>query len=289
MIVPKALRRWRQRSRRDVGQRAGLVRAYVSGQWFTKRFVIWAVFWVSIGGPAIGAAIFTFFDQAVRNTVDTWMSGRELFEHIALSEEQYRELPLQWRQTLAEVVLRPEGEALDAKRVAETATAEDLELIGRLAPFLVVQHIARDEQLMSEHPIPGVSYDDLRRLEEIGIVDDVNLGVFFPLTSEENNPSTVRLPGTTMLIEASGESQDINSRLELTRLTVAGNTLLRGLRAPSNVAYFEWIARRLEKDGWSVRLIALGTVSGEDITRRTPQGVLSRDSVASWATDLPTK
>ena len=129
----------------------------------------------------------------------------------------------------------------------------------------------------------------MRRLEEIGIVDDVNSGMFFPLRSEGNNPSTVRLPGTTMLVEASGESEDINSRFELTRLTVAGSMLLKGLRAPSNVAYFEWIARRLEKDGWSVRLIAVGTESGEDITRRTPQGVLSRDSVASWATDLPTK
>ena len=54
------------------------MRAYVREPWLTKRFVIGAVFWLSIGGPAIGAAVFAFFDQAVRNTVDTWMSGREL-------------------------------------------------------------------------------------------------------------------------------------------------------------------------------------------------------------------
>ena len=208
------------------------------------------------------------------------MSGPEVFERIALNEEQFTELPLEWRQTLSEIVLRPEGEALDAKRVAETATAEDLELIGRLAPFVVAMGIARDEQFTSEHPIPGVSYEDMRRLEEMGIVDDVNMGMVYTVKSEGNNSSTMRLPGTTMLIEAKGGSEDINSRLELTRLTVAGKTLLRSLRVPSNVAYFEWIAKRLEKDGWSVRLIAVGTDSG---------GVLSRDSVPDWATELPTK
>ena len=266
-----------------------MVRAYVGGQWFTKRFVIWAVFWVSIGGPAIGAAIFAFFDQAVRNTVDTWMRGSDLFEHIALSEDQYNALPIEWRQTLAEIVLPPEAEALDAKSVVETATPEDLELIGRLAPFLVRRHIARDERLLSEHPIPGVSYEDMRRLEEMGIVDDVNSGMYFPLKSELNNPSTVLLPGTTMLIEAKGESRKIDSRLELTRLTVAGYRLLKGLRVPSNAAYFEWIAKRLEKDGWVVRLIAVGTHFDGDITRRTAHGVVDRDSIADWATDLPTK
>ena len=263
------------------------MRTYVSGQWFTKRFFMWAVFWVSIGGPAIGAAVFGLFDQTVRNTVDTWMSGPDLFEHIALSEEQYKALPLEWRQTLAETVLRPEGAALNAKSVVETATVDDLELIGRLAPFLVARHIARDEQLLSEHPIPGISYEDMRRLEEIGIVDDVNLGMSFPLKSERNNPSTVRLPGTTMLVEARGESKDIDSKIELTRLTVAGYTLLTGLRAPSNVAYFEWIGKRLERDGWVVSLIAVGTDSGQDITKRTGQGVVNRESIANWGTELP--
>ena len=112
------------KSDRLLGQNAGLVRAYAGGQWFTKCFVIWAVFWLSIGGPAIGAAIFAFFDQAVRNTVDGWMSGPEVFERIALNEEQFTELPLEWRQTLSEIELRPEGEALDAKRVAVLMAAQ---------------------------------------------------------------------------------------------------------------------------------------------------------------------
>ena len=286
MSVINALRRLRQGSRREVEKSTDLVREDVDKQWITKRFVIWAVFWVSIGGPAIGAIVFTFFDQSMRNIVDTWMSGPELFQHIGLNEEQYKALPLEWRQTLAEVILRPEGEAMDAKRVVDTATAKDLELIARLAPFLVGQHIARDERLLSEHPIPGVSYVDMRRLEEIGIVDDVNSGMYFTLKSNGDNPSTVRLLGTTMLIEAKGEAENIESRLELTRLTVAGETLLGGLRVPSNLAYFEWIAKLLEKDGWVVRLVVVGTDSGQDITKRTTQGIVNRDSIANWETDL---
>ncbi len=226
--------------------------------WLTKRFVLWTVVWVSLVAPAIGAVVFTFFDQAVRNIVDTWMSGPDLFEHIALSEKQYKELPLEWRQTLAEVVLRPEGETQDAKKVIETATAEDLELIGSLAPFLIVQNIARDEKFLSEHPIPGVTYEDMRRLEEIGIVDDVNFGMYHTIASTGDNPTTIRIPGTTILIEAKGETKDIESKLELTRLTVAGNTLLRGLRVPSNVAYFEWIAKQLETEGMGCSLARSG-------------------------------
>ena len=266
-----------------------MVREDGDWQWITKRFVLWAVFWVSIVAPAIGAAAFTFFDQSVRNIVDTWMSGPDLFQHIALNEEQYKALPLEWRQTLAEIILRPEGEALDAKRVVATATAADLELIGRLAPFLIGQHIARDESLLSEHPIPGVSYEDMRRLEEIGIVDDVNFGMFFPLKSKGNNPNTIQLSGSTILIIAKGPTKDIESRLELTRLTVAGDTLLRGLRVPSNVAYFEWVAKRLEKAGWVVQLVAAGTDSDQNITNKTTQGVINRHSIANWGTDLRTK
>ncbi len=229
------------------------------------------------------------FDQIGRNIVNNWMSGPELFRYIALNEDQYRALPLEWRQTVAEIMLRPEGEALDAKQVVEKTTVEDLELIGRVAPFVVGQYIARDEQLQSEHPIPGVGYEDMRRLEELGIVDDVNFGMYFTLTSKGGDPNTVRLLGTTILIEAKGGAHDIQSRLELTRLTVAGNALMSGLRVPSNVAYFEWIANRMELDGWIVRLIAIGTNSGDDITERTLQGEVNRGSIANWATDLPMK
>ena len=247
------------------------------------------MFWLSIGGPAIGAAVFAFFDQAVRNTVDTWMGGRDLFEHIALSETQYNELPLQWRRTLAEVVMRPEGEALDAKRVVETATVEDLELIGRLAPYQVSGHLARDERFKSEHPIPGVTYEDMRRLEEIGIVDDVNSGVVFTFESDGKNRGGMRIWGSTILIEATNETDEFKTKVQLTRLTVAGKMLLSSLQSPSNVPYFEWIAKKLEKEGWSVQMMALGTKPGEDMSTLNEQGVIDRMSIASWATNLPTK
>ena len=244
---------------------------------------------VIVPGSLIAATVGSMGDQYFRNKMNHWMSGPDLFEHIALTQEEYRELPVAWRQTLAEIALRPNRDELDAKRVIENLTKQDLELIGRLGPFLVAEHLARDETLQSEHPIPELNYAEMRRLEELGIIDDVNWGMEYKLKNDGDNPSTVRVPGTTVLIEARGESKTIESVLKLTRLTKAGASLLKGLRLPSNVPYFEWIARKLEADGWTVRLIALGAESGVNIDKRVTHGDIDRASVPNWATDLVRK
>ena len=250
--------------------------------WITKRFVWLVVFTLSTVGPTIGALIYSFFDQSIRNFSDRMTGGPDLFHQIVLSEEQYNALSLEWRQTLAEVALRPEDEAANTKRIVQTLALTDLELIGRLAPFLVGRYIARDERLLSEHPIPGVAYVDMRRLEEVGIVDDTNFGMRFTLESKGDAPSKVALHGTTLSIVATGPAKDIESKIELTRLTVPGAELLKSLRVPSNVEYFEWIAENLERDGWAVDLVALGTPPGHETSRRTSQALINRSSISNW-------
>ena len=42
----------------------------------------------------VGPVISTFFDQAIRNIVDEWMSEADLFDSISLSPDDYAELPL---------------------------------------------------------------------------------------------------------------------------------------------------------------------------------------------------
>ena len=57
----------------------------------------WSVLLTTAGGIA---------DQYFRNMVDGWMSEGELFKYLAINEDEYSDLPLYWRQALAEITFR---------------------------------------------------------------------------------------------------------------------------------------------------------------------------------------
>ncbi|MDE0520710.1 MAG: hypothetical protein OXH79_02000 [Boseongicola sp.] len=260
-------------------------------KWVTRGFVWRAVFIISAVGPTIGALAYSFLDQSVRDFSRSLLGGRDLFHHIVLDEEQFNELPLEWRQAIAEVDLRSEEEASRTMRVIRTLSRKDLDLIGRLAPFLVFfshqgGYIAKDDRLQSEHPIPEITYEDMRKLEEIGIVDDTNFGMTFAFKNEKENQTHAILFGTTLGIELLSPREDVETKFFVTRLTEAGETLLRSLRVPSNIEYFEWIAGNFEREGWIARLFALGTPPGLEISRQNFQANLDRASIRNWERTL---
>ena len=196
---------------------------------------------IALAGPAI-SVISPFVDQAIRNKVDDWMSEADLFDSISISPDDYAELPPYWRQTLAEIALRPKEEAVDAQTIIKGLKLTDIGLVDLLAPYAISNGIGilRDEKQLSEHPMPELSYRDFSHLEDLGILEDVNNGITFDLTKNWNPNSGFVLNGATVALRFKANDSTINYVMRATAFTRGGWQLIEALRVPSNISYFEW-------------------------------------------------
>ena len=262
--------------------RAGAVEKQVEKEWLTKGFVIRMVLIVALVGPAIATLISPFFDQTIRNTVDDWMSVPDLFESISLGPDEYAQLPLYWRQALAEIALRSKEEAVDAQSIIEGLKLEDTELISLLAPYMTNYGILRDNSKLSEHPMPELSYSDFSHLEDLGILEDVNNGMKFKLNENWNRDSEGGLLGATVFLKFRAKGPEEKVDLELTAFTRAGKQIFSALRLPSNIAYFEWFARKLEKKGFAVELFSTGFKRNGMSETHEIQARIERQSIPAW-------
>ena len=189
--------------------RAGSVRIHVDESWITKRFVIKLVLFAALVGPAIATLISPFVDQAIRNKVNEWMSTPDLFDSISIAPSDYAELPVHWRQTLSDIALRPNEEALDAQNIIADLTLEDIQLMDRIAPYMTNYGLLRDSSQLSEHPIPEMSYSEFSHLQDLGIVEDVNDGMRYNLSDDLQPGSRFSISGTTVLLQVTAGKNGI--------------------------------------------------------------------------------
>ena len=247
-------------------------------QWLTKRFVISMVLIIGLAGPAIATLISPFFDQGIRNLVDHWMSDPDIFGAISITQDEYAQLPMYWRQALAEITLRPKEEAIDVQRLISSMTLEDIMLIDLLAPYATNIGILRDNKQLSEHPMPELSYKDFSHFEDIGILEDVSNGMTLKIPTNSKHS----LEGTTVLLRFKTEIAKKETVLEVTGLTRGGQQLIDALRVPSNIAYFEWFANNLEEEGCTVDLFATGIKKSSMSEKNEIQGRLERHTIPAW-------
>ena len=248
----------------------------------TKSFVIKMVLIVALVGPAIATLISPFVDQAIRNKVDGWMSSPDLFDSISTTPDEYAQLPPYWRQALSEIALRPKEEAVDAQSIIEGLKLTDIKLVDLLAPYATSAGILRDNSQLSEHPMPELSYSDFSHLEDLGILEDVNNGMKFDLTKDWNPDSEISLAGTTVHLRAKAKNSTVKAALEATAFTRGGKQLIEALRVPSNIAYFEWFAKHLEEEEFTVDLFAIGIKKNSMSEMKEIQGRIDRQSIPAW-------
>ena len=254
----------------------------IEKDWLTKSFDLKMVLTVALVGPVIATLISPFFDQTIRNTVDDWMGMPDLFDSISIGPDEYAQLPLYWRQALAEIALRSKEEAADAQSIIEELRLEDMELIGLLAPYMTNYGVLRDNSKLSEHPIPELAYRDFSHLEDLGILEDVNNGMRFKLNEHWNPGSEDGLLGATVFLRFGATSPESRFDLEVTAFTRGGKQILNALRLPSNIRYFEWFAKRLEKSGFSVELLTTSFKTNGMSETFELQGRIDRQSISEW-------
>ena len=248
----------------------------------TRGFVFKMVLIVVLGGSAISAFISPFFDQAIRNIVDGWMSEADLFESISISPDDYAELPPYWRQALAEIALRPEEEAVDAQNIIKNLKLADIKIIDLLAPYATTIGILRDNTQLSEHPMPELSYSDFSHLENLGILEDVSDGRTFEITKYLKPDSKFDIHGTTVNLRLRFNDPTIKFVIKTTEFTSGGKQLIEALQAPSNITYFEWFAETLEEKGFTVELLAMGLEKSSMSEAKKIQARIERHSIPAW-------
>lgn len=226
-----------------------------------------------------GAAL----DQYFRNTINEAMSPPALFDSISLSQDEYKSLPLYWRQALAEIGLRPNESAAEVKGLVSELTMRDIELINLLAPYAVSSSVIRDNNRLSEHPMPELSYRQMLHLESLGVIEDVNNGMKTTMKKVENEHSLMtRLIGSTLNIVVISDGSKGDVVLNYSPLTRGGSQLIEALQVPTNGEYFEWIARSLEEQGVRTEIRVTGILKNGMSESRVMQAQIVRTPKARW-------
>lgn len=238
---------------------AAQIKVILPPPWLTRRFVVWTLVSVLTVGPIPAALLLTVGDQWLRNRVDEWMSGPDLFKSLSIRPDEYRKLPLRWRQVLGEVAVREPTGAAGLQELAKSLTVDHIRLVDEIAPyavggFVAGSYIVRDEEQTSRHPIPGLSVKDFGVLQDLGVLQSVERGHLQAIAGS--------IFGTTVALEVQLDDPARKPTLNITSFTELGEKLIRLIRRHSNMAYFEWVAQEIEESvsgHATVNLWAIGT------------------------------
>ena len=253
--------------------KAAEVRVFLPPAWLTRKFVILVLLGMFTVGAVPVSIIMTVADQWLRNYVDEVTGEPDMYESVAISPEEYLRLPLHWRQALAEISVRPEtAEMAETRELMKTLTPEQMALMDKIAPYVIEGFLVRDTDRTSNHPMPGLLLVDFGTLEDLGILQDVQRG---HRINDLARDSLVVLRGTTAALRLQGSDPESAVSLPVTRLTELGNTLIGLLRVPSEIRYFEWIAKEVDQDGVDVQMWTTGAHLDSAVQ-------VQRDLVAPW-------
>ena len=214
----------------------------------------WSVLFTTAGGMA---------DQYFRNVVNEWMSEGELFKYLAIDEDEYSNLPLHWRQALAEITFREDDADEALRQFISRLDIDDIEVLELVASYALGGALLKLRDADDGSPAHEISYMDLIHLEAIGIIDST-----LPLSHKQIRASTEETDGDQQpdhlwlfgrqygfLVRA--VEPDTGTSLSFHVLTEIGKDLLVALRRPTSPEYLCWLQRHfrekeLAAEIWSV-------------------------------------
>ena len=247
-----------------------------------RKVVILILLIIILPWSIIYATVGSMGDQYFRNIVNQLMGGPDLFRHLAIEENDYHNLPVYWKQALAEIALRPEEEAVDVQNIIKDLKLADIKIIDLLAPYATHIGILRDDNQLSEHPMPELLYSDFSHLENLGILEDVNNGRTYDITKVLSSDSNFPLLGTSVILRFKANDPTIKFVIKTTAFTSGGKQLIEALQVPSNITYFEWFAETLEEKGFTVELLAMGVKKSSMSEAKEIQARIERHSIPAW-------
>ena len=239
-------------SARNGWQQDDIIRLLKRVMWLSPVILLlgllpWSMLFTTFGGMA---------DQYFRNLVNRWMSGPELFEHLAIDEDEYYSLPLHWRQALAEIAFREgddENEAL--KQFISRLDMRDIEILEKVAKYTVQGGLLELRQATAEgNPAREITTLDIIHLQAIGIIDS-QLPVNHRTIPAEAEATILNwLIGRQYALHLRSPPDSNSVRLSFRVVTETGMELVETLRRPSSLNYLCWLQRHFSEQGWIVEI-----------------------------------
>ena len=203
-------------------------------------------------------------DQYFRNTVNQHMSGPDLFQHLAIKEDEYHAQSLHWRQALAEITLRQGDEDEALKQFVSQIDTRQIVLLEAVAKYSLGGALLEPGSFEGD-PRRELSYMSLMHLEEIGIIDSAVPFNHKRITSAADGPSdddvtdSLWLKGHQYAIHLRADVEGTGTQLSFFALTETGKSLINALRRPTSLSYLCWLQSRLSEMRLSAEVWAIET------------------------------
>ena len=214
----------------------------------------WSVVLTTLGGMA---------DQYFRNNVNRWMGGADLFQHLAIEEDEYYKQPLHWRQALAEIALRKGDNEEAVRQFISRVGNRDIKILELVAKYALGGALLHLRTSADGNPVSELSTSDLIHLEAIGVIDSR-----LPLNHKEIRAKTdapsgsegvdeLWLPGYQYAIRLQATTAGKSTSLSFVVLTEIGKDLVKALRRPTSLPYLCWLQghfleRQVSAEVWSI-------------------------------------
>ena len=216
----------------------------------------WSVLLTTAGGMA---------DQYFRNMVDEWMSEGELFKYLAIDEDEYSQLPLHWRQALAEITFREDDTDEALRQFISRLDIDDIEVLELVAAYALGGALLELRDAGEESPSREISRMHLLHLQAIGIIDStlpVNHKEIRASTEEGDGnlvPDYLWLNGQRYGLLLRAVEPGTGTRLSFHVLTEIGADLLLALRRPASLEYLCWLQRHFRARDMAAEIWSLTT------------------------------
>lgn len=212
----------------------------------------WSILFTTFGGMA---------DQHFRNLVNRWMSGPQLFEHLAIGEDEYYSLLLHWRQSLAEIAFREGDEHEALKQFISRLDMRDIEILEKVAKYGVQGGLlAWGQTAADRNPAREITASDIVHLPAIGIVDSQlpfnhrTISAEAEATVEEENPCWNWLVGRQYALRLRPPPDSNSVQLPFHVVTETGMELVEALRRPTSLPYLCWLQSHFSERGLTVEI-----------------------------------
>ena len=177
---------------------------------------------------------------------------------LGLNPEKFQDLPLHWRQALAELAVAPRADFPALARFVRELRPDDIKLIDRVAPAIAhngsIHFLVRSRTSPHRHPHLGLEFADFQRLREIGLLHHESSRTGVQVKPSDATPVSVW--GSSVALAFYSLDGEATLEFDVETFTDVGAALVELLRVPSNLRYFAWVADTIRNSDLDVQLWA---------------------------------
>ena len=165
-----------------------------------------------------------------------------------LKTDSYHELPIIWKQVLAEVQVNQSKYPARFVSIMQGLTLDDISTLEHIAPYVVGDAIVHAADFDIGYDIPLVTDLEFQRLQTIGIIISPQFGSMIKdIVPKNEKPAQMVLKGTTLALLTKASTLTETFKIHLTPLTEEGGRIIRLLKKPTSLKGLCMIAAQIKQ------------------------------------------